>query len=416
MPSRPVKVGWEMATDPAMRKVVRSGSVDARPEWAHSVHVDARGLEPARWYWYRFKAGSALSPVGRTRTAPGTNASPESLRFAFASCQDWQAGYYPAYQRMAEEDLDLVVHLGDYIYEYGPQPGGPRLHDGPEVSSLESYRNRHALYHTDPALQAAHAAFPWVVTWDDHEVDNNYADEAAEDGATPEAFLRRRANAYQAYWEHMPLRSGPPSGPDMAIYRRLRFGDLAELSMLDTRQYRSDQPCGDGLAASTARWDVVGQQVIMAEVDFAAGPLELFNMDQWDGYVAARDRILRFLGERQPSNPVVITGDIHSSWVCDLKADFADPASPTVGTEFVGTSISSEFPVAFDPLVRAALPDNPHIRFFDGLLRGYVRCRLDRNQWRTDFRVVPTVLTPDAPVSTLASFVVEDGIAGAHPA
>jgi alkaline phosphatase D len=431
-----------------MRHVVQRGTFIARPELAHAVHIELRGLEPDRWYWYQFKVGRDESPIGRTRTAPARGTQAERLAFAFVSCQDWQNGFYGAYRNLAREDLDLVIHLGDYIYEYGPDPAGPRQHDGPEINSLESYRNRHALYKTDRNLQAAHAAFPWAVTWDDHEVDNNYADKIPEDDQPRAAFVERRANAYQAYYEHMPLRrSSLPLGADLLLYRRLTWGALAEFSLLDTRQYRTDQPCGDGLKPrcaaaladaatmtgpeqerwllagldrSVALWNVVAQQTMFAQYDFLAGPgqdggpSQLFNMDQWDGYVAGRNRILSFLQQRQPSNPIVITGDIHSSWVHDIKADFADPASATLATEFVGTSISSDFPAPFIAPVTAALADNPHTRFFDGAFRGYVRCTLDRTQWQSDFRAVATILTDDAPVTTLASFVVEDGRPGAQ--
>jgi len=447
LPNDPIPVRWELARDEGFRSIVRSGEALARSELAHSVHVIPEGLEPARWYWYRFRAEGHESPVGRTRTAPGYGTSPARLRFAFASCQDWQAGYWPAFSRMAEEDLDLVVHLGDYIYEYGINHFGVRQHEAGEVGSLENYRNRHALYKTDPALQAAHAAFPWIVTWDDHEVENNYAGaieevDITEPAEPPAAFLARRANAYRAYYEHLPLRpSSLPMGPNAAIYRRQPWGNLADFSVLDTRQYRTDQPCGDGLKArcaealdpnatmtgpeqerwlleglriSQARWNVIAQQTILFEADFLAGPGQVFNMDQWDGYVAARNRLLSFLLNFRPSNPIVLTGDIHSSWVGDLKADFANPGSATVGTEFVGTSISSDFPTQFLAPVRAALADNPHIKFFDGIFRGYVRCELDASRWRSDFRVVPTVAVPDAPISTLASFVVENGVPGAQ--
>lgn len=444
MPRINVPVHWRIATDERMLNVVQQGTEFAISDLGHSVHVEVSGLEPARWYWYQFRVGRQLSPVGRTRTAPAHGASPDQLRFAFASCQDWQNGYYPAYKRMAEEDLDLVVHLGDYIYEYPADPDGPRQHDGVETGSLESYRNRHALYKTDRDLQAAHAAFPWVVVWDDHEVENDYADAVPSDESSSAAFLFRRANAYQAYYENQPLRrSSLPQGADMQLYRRLRFGDLAEFSVLDTRQYRTDQPCNDvvgprcaealdprqtmtgpeqerwllnGLERSNARWNVIAQQTMLAEYDFLNGPNELFNLDQWDGYVAARNRLLGFLLQRRPSNPIVITGDIHSSWVHDLKANFADPASETLGTEFVGPSISSDFPPILNGPVRAALADNPHTKFFDGIFHGYVRCSLSRDEWRSDFRVVSSILTPNAPIFTLASFVVEDGQPGAQPA
>ncbi len=184
----PVPIQWQVATDATMRQVVRRGTATATPELAHSVRVVVEGLQPNRWYWYQFQVGNEISPIGRTRTAPALGDRLARFRFAFASCQDWQNGYYTAYKHLAAEDLDLVLHLGDYIYEYGPEAGKPRQHNGPEIVSLEDYRNRHALYKTDPNLQAAHANFPWIVTWDDHEVDNNYADAIPEDGQSQKRF------------------------------------------------------------------------------------------------------------------------------------------------------------------------------------------------------------------------------------
>jgi alkaline phosphatase D len=231
MPPLKVPVYWEIAEDEDFGEVERRGEVFARPELAHSVHVEVRGLDPDHEYFYRFRAGSEWSPTGRTKTAPAPGASVAELAFAFASCQMYEHGYYTAYRRMSEENLDLVVHLGDYIYEIGPnqyvaQSGNVRTHNSPEIFTLPEYRNRHALYKTDEDLQAAHAAFPWIVTWDDHEVENNYADEVSqidsEPDQDPEVFLRRRAAAYQAYYEHMPLRrTSVPQGPDMQLYRRL---------------------------------------------------------------------------------------------------------------------------------------------------------------------------------------------------
>lgn len=443
MSPRNVVVHWEVALDENMRKVVQRGKTLALADLAHSVHVDVQGLESNRWYWYQFRVGNELSPIGRTRTAPAFNSYIKQLNFAFVSCQDWQNGYYTAYRHIANEDLDLVVHLGDYIYEYGPQTGGPRQHNSPEILTLDDYRNRHALYKTDSNLQAVHAAFPWVVTWDDHEVENNYANFIPEENQSQEAFFQRRANAYKAYYEHMPLRlSSLPNGANMQLYRRLSFGNLAEFNVLDTRQYRTDQPCNDGLKPrclqafddnatmtgtqqeqwlfqgldkSTARWNILAQQTMLAEYDFDARPeLGVFNVDQWDGYVAARQRLLNFLNQRQPCNPVVITGDIHSSWVHDLKLDFNNPSSATVGTEFVGTSITSDFPTSFIAPVQAALSDNPHTKFFDGAFRGYVRCQLTHKQWQSDYRAVSSIIDPNASIRTLASFVVQDGQPGAY--
>jgi alkaline phosphatase D len=449
MPPYKVPVRWQIATDDGFRTVVDEGWTLAAPELAHAVHVTVHALQPDRWYWYRFRVGDIYSPVGRTRTLPAQMAPTQRLRFAFASCQDYENGYYAAYRGMAAEDLDLVVHLGDYIYEYGPDLSKPRQHNSPKIRSLTEYRNRYALYKSDPHLQAAHRAFPWLVTPDDHEVENNYANMISEDPALdPAAFLAQRADAYQAYYEHMPLRIvSKPRDSNIQLYRRHTYGDLAEFSVLDTRQYRSDQPCGDGiqprcaqavdpaqtmtgpnqerwllqgLERSRAKWNVIAQQTMMGELEIpgavAGTPVPVFNVDQWDGYVAARNRILGFLMHAKPSNPIVITGDIHSSWVHDLKADFNNPASATLGTEFVGTSISSDFPPQFIPAIRASLPANPHIKFFDGAKRGYVRCELTHQQWRTDFRVVETILTDSAPTTTLASFVVLNGRPGALPA
>jgi alkaline phosphatase D len=443
MPARPIRVEWELAADPRMRKIVRRGDITARPEHGHSVHVEVAGLEPASTYWYRFRAAGEVSPPGRTRTTPSRHDDPRHLAFAFTSCQNYEQGYYTAYRHIAEEELDFVLHLGDYIYEGNPRDGQPRKHVGAEPTDLASYRVRHALYRSDADLQAAHAAAPFVVTWDDHEVDNDYADEHSQDFDDPAVFLRRRSAAYQAYYEHLPLRrQSHPKGPGLSLYRRFAFGDLAQFSVLDTRQYRDDQACPDGegggqevtdcpeladpsrtilgakqrrwlldgLDRSSARWNVIAQQLLMAELDEQPGPGVAYWTDGWDGYAADRARILRFLQEREPSNPVVLGGDIHSFWVTDLKPDNRDPASPVVASEFVGTSISSSG-VPFG-VFSAFLPDNPHIKYFESRLRGYVRCTVTPKRWTSDLRVVDTVATPGAPVRTLASFVVEDGRPG----
>ncbi|MGH8930875.1 MAG: alkaline phosphatase D family protein [Egibacteraceae bacterium] len=430
MPQRTVPVEWELAVDEGFGRVLRRGVEQAQPEFGHSVHVEVDGLEPAAWYWYRFRAQGEESRVGRTRTAPAPDSSPERLRFAFASCQSYPSGFYAAYRAMARDDLDLVIHLGDYIYEGAPDPASLRPHEGDgEPLTLVDYRDRHAQYKTDPDLQDAHAAFPFAVTWDDHEVDNNWADEIPQDPAeqSPAQFRRRRIAAFQAYYEHMPLRRASlPQGLDLRLYRRFAFGDLAAFSVLDGRQYRSDQPCGDGfpgepdcperqdpsltmlgdeqerwlregLAGSGSRWNVIANQDIMAQYDYDLSDGRAFNTDQWDGYPVMRQRLLDLLATGQVPNPVVITGDWHSSWVNELRIDFDDPGSPIVGTEFAGTSISSACPWAGD--VEAALGANPHVRFFDGDRRGYVRCELTRELWRTDFRLLPASTIPDVTVS-----------------
>lgn len=441
MPSKNVPVKWEIATDERMQKVVAKGTANATPELGHSVHVEVRGLKPAQWYWYRFTVDAGSSPIGRTRTAPALNANNDRMNFAFVSCQHYETGYYTAYKHMAEEDLDLVIHLGDYIYEYGPIEGRVRRHNSAEIKTLEMYRNRYALYKLDPLLKQAHANFPWAVVWDDHEVDNNYAGLIAEDNAPKDEFAKRQAEAYQVYYEHMPLRrSVLKRDKRVEIYRQLNFGNLASFSMLDTRQYRSDQPCGDGskspcpesldskqtmmgsaqeqwlmrgLRQSRARWNVIAQQVMVAPADSAAGTDQRFSMDQWNGYSAARQRLLEFLRDAKPSNPVVLTGDIHSNWVNDLKPEFYREDSPVVATEFVGTSISSGGDGSdVRPNTAMVLSENPHIKFFNGQ-RGYVRCTLSQDRWQTDYKVLAAVSRPDEPISTRASFVVENGKPGA---
>jgi alkaline phosphatase D len=440
MPPESVDVRWEIARDEGMRRIVRRGLATAPPELAHSVHAEIDGLEPDRWYWYRFQVAGETSPVGRARTLPRSGARPAGIRFAFASCQHYEHGYFTAYRHLAGEELDLVVHLGDYIYEDAADARAVRSHTGGETTSLEDYRNRYALYKTDPDLQAAHATFPWVVTWDDHEVDNNYAGAHSEQDDPVDSFLLRRASAYQAYYEHQPVRAAArPRGPDARLYRSVAIGDLARFFVLDGRQYRSDQPCGDrrrppcpgvfdpaatmlgpeqerwlleGLRGSEARWNVLAQQVFLARVDAGPGEAEIYNMDSWNGYQSARQRLLDFLGERGTGDVVVLTGDVHSSWAAEVKRDFREERSPAIGTEFVGTSISSagdggEAMEGSDVI----LAENPHIKFHDAR-RGYVRCEIGRDLWRADYRTLPYVSRPDAPIGTRQSFTVERGRPG----
>jgi alkaline phosphatase D len=432
-----------------MRRIVRRGTATARADRAHAVHVEVDGLGPDRWYWYRFSARGEASPVGRTRTAPAPAAAPARLRFAVASCQDFQNGYYAAYRHMARADLDFVLHLGDYIYEYGGRPDRVRRHRGGETVTLADYRNRYAQYRTDPDLQAAHAAFPWLAIWDDHEVENDYADARSEKQTPPAEFLRRRAAAYRAYFEHMPLRPGmAPQGPRLPLYRRRRFGTLVDLFLLDGRQYRSDQACPGplhggqvinpdkcaeladprrsmlgaeqerwlfrGTAERRGRWTVIGQQMLMAALiqTTREGEPGVWS-DGWDGYPAARRRLADHLLAARVPNPVVLGGDIHSFWVTDLKQDFRDPRSPTVASEFVGTSISSS---GLPQRIADAAMQLPHIKLAETRWRGYVRCTVTPRQWRSDLETVDTIARPEARLATLRSFVVEDGRPGPQPA
>lgn len=445
MPPEDVRVAWQVSEDEAMTKVVRKGTAVASQDWAHSVHVEVRGLKPDRVYWYQFKAGDVVSPKGRTRTAPAADVELNRLRFAFASCQHFEHGYYIAYRQMVKQDLHAIVHLGDYIYEGGTSTGNPRRHDGGETVTLEQYRNRHALYKTDPDLQAAHAAFPWLVTWDDHEFDNNYAAEISEQpNVMAQEFLKRRADAYQAYYEHMPLRrSQLPQGPAMQLYRGVSYGRLAKFHVLDTRQYRTDQPCGDrnkppcqgvydphatllgkqqeqwlcdALKQSPAKWNILAQQVMMARVDRDYTDGQIFMMDQWGAYDVARTRLLKFMRDHNVSNPVVLTGDIHNNYVNNLKVDFDKPEQATVATEFVGSSLTSggNGPIKM-PYTDELLRENPFVEFHNGE-RAYVQCELTPKEYRADYHVMPNVTKQDGKVLTRASFVVEHGQAGAKKA
>ena len=439
-----IPVGWEIARDEHLKQIVASGTAYATPEWAHCVHVEVGGLEPRHPYWYRFTAGDATSPVGRTHSAPPPSGRPNALRFAFVSCQHWEHGYFTAYRHVVADDPDLIVHLGDYIYEgsWGRDP--VRSHGSGETVTLEDYRRRYALYKTDPDLQAAHAACPWLVTWDDHEVENDYANDRSQFLDAPEWFRARRAAAYKAWYEHMPVpRHMVPFGPHARIYTRSSYGSLANFYVLDDRQYRSYEACprlGRGgssvvdptqcaeladpkrtmlgapqeqwldasLAASRSRWNIVAQQTRMAQFDEQAGPGRLAWTDDWDGYPAARRRLLDSLAAK--SNPVVIGGDIHCFNAAQLKLDFDDAKSPVVAAEFVGTSVTSQaWP---QERIDALRGDNPHLLFADSRYRGYVRMEVTPQRLRADLRALETVQRPGAKCTTLASFIVEDGRPG----
>ncbi|WP_433631044.1 alkaline phosphatase D family protein [Halomicrococcus sp. NG-SE-24] len=436
MPDRQVPVQWNIATDKDMTKTVGKGNVKAHPEYAHSVHIDVKGLDADTEYYYQFKVGPNRSPVGRTKTAPGEGADVDELKFAFTSCQNYPYGHYTAYDHLADEDLDLAIQLGDYLYEGDAQGSLDRGHEPPrEIESLSDYRIREAQYKTDSNLQDAHAAFPWLVTWDDHEVENNYADATSENNDPTEEFLERRANAYQAYFEHQPLRpSRMPNGPNLPLYRRFTFGDLAEFNVLDTRQYRDDQVSSseeaadpgrtilgdeqedwlvDGLHKSTSQWNVLANQVPFVATDENPNP-DVQNFgggDKWDGYRADRERLLDVMAADSDLNPVVITGDVHRNYAYNIKADFSDPNSETVGTEYVGTSISS-FGDGSGLTQYGPSLGEPWQRFFNDK-RGYVRCTITPEQWQTDYRVVSTVEEPEASVSTIASFTTDAGDPGA---
>jgi alkaline phosphatase D len=439
MPGVDVPVQWEIADNDRFRKPVRRGHVTATPSLGHSVHVDVRGLKPATWYWYRFVVGDQVSPVGRTRTAPARGDSRDPLRFLFASCQNWQGGLWPLWAHAPADDPDVVLHLGDYIYEGGPSSSAIRQNTSPEVRTLDAYRNRYGQYKGDPALQAAHAACPWIVTWDDHEVENNYAGLVPEIPAEAPDFPARRAAAYQAWWEHQPVRLPQPTGPDLKIYRSFDWGRLARFHVLDGRQYRSDQPCpggdsgptcpqrtadsqtmlgpaqeawiGESLAGSRATWDVLANQTVMTSLPLAG---IFYNQDQWDGYAAARHRLFDQIRAAQAENVVVITGDIHAAGVANLVDENPDGTSSTeaLGTELVGSSISSNFDDALADVAQQLIAQLPHVRFADTRHRGYMICDATETELVTRLQVVDTTTTMDAPVHTLGTWTTLAGTPG----
>ena len=439
-------VGWELAGDEAFRTIVRQGSETVDASAGHSAHVEVTGLEPSRWYWYRFTAGGAQSATGRTRTAPARGRE-EPLAFAIASCQRYDDGHYAAWRHLADETPDLVVFLGDYIYESAPRSRRVRMHSGrgPAIT-LDDYRARYAQYKSDANLQRIHAAAPWIVTWDDHEVENDYAGDRGQDLAPD--FLARRAAAYQAWWEHMPLPSRmKPRDASLRVFDRYDWGALARFHVLDDRQYRDYHACpppgragsttvnladcpeltretrtilgreqerwlAEGLGERDVRWNLIAQQTLMAPFTWTKEGRHW--TDGWAGYPGARDRLLDAIVERRAINPVVLSGDVHCNYICDLKRRVDDPPDAAIATEFCGTSITSSG-LAQDR-VAAALPLNPHIRYGRADQRGYVALRLAAGRLDAALRVVSDVLDPDATIATAARFSVEAGKAGAQPA
>lgn len=440
----PIPVGYEIALDEHFKQPVQTGSVVAYPANAHAVHVDVEGLAPGRPYFYRFKAGSEISPIGRAITTPLPGAALDQFKFAFASCQNYEAGYFKAYRDMVEQDPDLIVHLGDYIYEksYGD---GFRRSPVADARSLSDYRQLHAISKLDKDLQIGHAHTSWIFTWDDHEVANDYAADQDENFEPVDTFLKRRAAAYKAYYEHLPIRAAAkPKGPDAMLFQRVTIGDLMEVHMLDTRQYRDDHPCqlpddggwrlipgtcaerSDpnrsilghdqerwltwGLSRTQAKWNVMAQGMLFSKHDYQVGEGEKFGSEYWDGYTGSRDRLMRTIEDRNVSNPVIIGGDVHATYVCDVKKDFDDPASPTLASEFVCTSITSGN-WGHDRNA-ATLVDNPHIKLYEGRHRGYSLCTVTPDQMMTDLRVVNDVRSSDLEARTLKSYVVDNGKPG----
>ena len=448
MPPAPVAVNWQVSETENMGRIVREGVAMATPELGHSVHVELRGLRPGREYWYRFQAGDYTSRVGRGITTPVVGSPMQSFRFAYVSCQHYERGFFAAYRDLVEQDPQFIVHLGDYMYENDPGRFMVRRHEGPEPVTLEQYRARYSLYRMDEDLQRAHAHTSWAFTWDDHEVDNNYANDQSQDFDNPQEFLQRRAAAYQAYYEMMPLRgSARPQGANLHLHQRIAFGNLVTFNILDDRQYRSDHPCDyngsgplvmpqlceelndptrsmlgrqqerwleQGLADTQSRWNVIAQQTLFAEFNRSLDGGRLYSTDGWGGYPVSRDRIVRRLAEAATPNPIFIGGDVHAYYVTDIKEDWSNPQSRTLASEFVGTSITSGG--ASMKEITPLLSVNPHVRHVETSERGYVMCTITPDLWRVDHRSMPDaeVVNPDAKLRTARSFVVENGRPGAE--
>ncbi|MCO1576171.1 alkaline phosphatase D family protein [Crossiella sp. SN42] len=426
-----VEVEWQVATDAAMTAVVATGKETAVAAEGHSVHAEPRGLQPGREYFYRFKAGAALSPVGRTRTAPAAGTEPAKLTFSFASCAHFEEGWYHAYRYLAADRPDLVLFLGDYMYE---KPSGQATKvrgytDFDETDTLGEYRIRYAQHRLDPMLRAAHAAAPWLVVFDDHELRNNWAG-----GHTEPAAARRQAS-FQAFWENMPLpKAMKPASGKINLYRGVAWGSLARFHLMDTRQHRWLQaPAGscaeitkeartltgaaqekwllDRLAVKESRWDILGQQVFFAQrdTDGAAGTCDV-STDAWDGYRRNRERITQGWIDRGVRNPVVLTGDVHRAWANNLRLNYFQHSSPIVGAELVTTSITSHSSTT----PPAGLAKNPHLNYV-GHTRGYVRATLTPAQLTAEFMQVSSVLEKDPAKVTLSvarRFAVLDGKPG----
>jgi alkaline phosphatase D len=445
-----VPVAWQLAEDEAFTRIAARGTEAARADDVHSVHAEPQGLKPDRWYWYRFEALGQRSTTGRTRTAPAAGSAVGRLDFLIASCQRWDTGHYAAWRHAAADPVDLVLFLGDYIYEYATGANAVRPVEGGKARTLSDYRQRHALHKTDPALQAAHAAAPWLLVWDDHEVDNDYAGLQGQD--LQFGFARQRAAAYRAYWEHMPLpKSARPQDGRMRMHGRLDWGDLARIHLLDDRQMRDPQACsqaGRGGSATvrladcpaladpgrsllgpaqerwlaegwdTARpWNLLAQQTLMARFngqDPAGEGRGQYWTDGWDGYAASRNRLLGTVAERRVPGVVVLGGDVHANYVADLKPDYDDDKSPVVATEFCGTSISS-LGLA-QARVDEARRHNPHIHHARTDRRGYVRFVLERARLQADLRVLDDGRDPASAIGSGGRYVVDAGKPGATAA
>ena len=434
MPAQDIEVLWEVSSTDTFDDIVSSGLATAEERFGHAVHIDVPLSTGESIVFYRFRIGDYVSPIGKTRlSSPSGSTTP--IKVAAVSCQNYTDGFYNAYADLVEQSPDLVTFLGDYIYESGVgtlDATTVRLHNSDEIKDLVAYRNRYALYRSDPLLQAAHAECPWVITWDDHEVENNYANLTPQDSADAEGHAARRAAAYQAWWEHMPVRLSPPTDESLTIYRQFSWGDLLNLLVVDGRQYRDDQACGDAVLSTqpacdealdpartmlgadqeqwfsdnindtTKVWNVMANQTVMTDIRLGAAVL---NYDQWDGYAPDRNRILSDVVDQGVENFVVLTGDIHLAGVGQLTID----SNPTtaMGAEFVSTSISSSGNVSTD--TEGLLIALPNIIDAETSHRGYTLHTLTANDWTAEYRIVENNLVEDSSTSVWKTFKVMAG-------
>jgi len=454
MPTAPVPVKWEVATARGFGDaVVRSGEAVARPELAHAVHVEVEGLEPNREYFYRFSSGRERTPFGRAVTAPAVGTPVARARFGVVGCQAYEQGFYTANRKAAEEQLDFIYCYGDYIYEgrgnrtYTGSGGtieNPRQHFGGEIYSLDDYRRRYAQYKMDADLQSAHASTAWYCTWDDHEIDNNWVSALDQDGTDPAVFMLRQQAAMQAWYENMPVRrSAFPRGSALQLYRHATWGSLLDLNFLDTRQYRTDQPCNDSWAQncaavdaaeaqvlgeaqeqwlyrnldqSRARWNVLAQQVMVMDLDRREGSEVGYNLDTWAGYRIPRSRLVRRIRDRRIQNVIVLTGDEHQNYAGEIHLDGRNPEGAPIASEFVTTSISSSGDgVDQRPDGRRIQADNAFLKF-NNAQRGYVVCDVTPERWQTEFKVLDKVSDKGGTLTTRAKYAVASGDARVVPA
>jgi alkaline phosphatase D len=453
---KPIDVVWQVAHDERFERIALQGTSAALPQLGYAVHAEPRGLQSDRWYFYRFIVGQGasaqVSDVGRTRTAPAFGARADKLRFAFASCQNWDHGYFAAYRQMVADSPDLVVFLGDYIYEYAspkkPNPNFPRRNELPTAVTLSDYRDRYALYKSDPLLQAAHRTCPWLVTWDDHEVENDYASDRGEGIALPAEFLARRAVAYQVYYEHMPLPAsalarglaGLGQNDGLRVNQRVAWGNLASFHILDCRQYRDYQACqkpnrggsnmvkatecdelnnpnrsmlgkpqerwlAEGLALDAKQnkdsqpWSVIAQSTLLAKINAPADKEPRIWTDGWEGYPFAKRRLLESMQTQPSLHPIILSGDVHLNVVANVEG---------IATEFCGTSLTSQ--TNWHPEREPSFyTDNPHVKYFNSDKRGYALAEVTPKLWTTTLMGVADVRDAASATAPIAQFAVERG-------